>query len=137
MVEKTLGIIKPDAVKKGLSGMIISLIELNKFSIERMQKIQLTRNQAELFYEVHKERPFFQELVETMTAGPVIVMALERENAILGWRELMGATDPEKAAFGTLRKMFGTSIGINAVHGSDSQQTARTELPFFFPDLGT
>jgi nucleoside-diphosphate kinase len=134
-MERTLAIIKPDAVAHGDSGMIITLIERNKFIIARAQKMQLTKQQAERFYEVHKERPFFQELVDGMIKGPVVVMALERDNAILGWRELMGATDPLKAAFGTLRKMFGTNIGSNAVHGSDSPQTAQTEVQFFFPDL--
>ena len=135
MAERTLAIIKPNAVAAGNSGLIIHLLELNKFNIKRMQKMELTKQQAEAFYAVHKERPFFGELVETMTSGPVVVMALERDNAILGWRELMGATDPNKAAFGTLRKMFGANIGMNAVHGSDSPGTAQTELKFFFPDL--
>ncbi len=135
MVERTLAIIKPDAIEHGNSGMIITLIELNKFSIIRMNKLQLTRKQAEAFYEVHKERPFYNELVEGMLVGPVIVMALERDNAILGWRELMGVTDPAKAAFGTMRKMFGTHIGQNAVHGSDAPETAKKEVSFFFPDL--
>ncbi len=135
MVEKTLAIIKPDAVAEGHSGLIIVLIELNKFTIIRMQKLHLTEQQAEHFYEVHKERPFFKELVDGMTKGPVIVMALERENGILGWRELMGATDPEKAALGTIRKMFGKDIGSNATHGSDAPETAQQELTFFFSDL--
>lgn len=135
MSEKTLAIIKPDAVAQGDSGFIIKIIELNTFTIVRMQKMQLTTRQAEQFYEVHKERPFYRELVEGMTTGPVIVMALERDNAIAAWRELMGATDPQKAAFGTLRRMFGKHIGSNAVHGSDAHQTAQAELEFFFPNL--
>lgn len=135
MIEKTFAIIKPDAVKSQFSGTIIQFIELNKFAILRMNKTQLTRKQAELFYEVHKERPFFGELVEYMISGPVILMALEKENAIQEWRDLMGATDPKKANPGTIRKMFGTSIGNNATHGSDSKETAQKELKFFFPDL--
>lgn len=135
MVEKTLAIIKPDAVSHKDSGMIISLIELNKFTILRMQKMELTTKQAELFYDIHKERPFFRELVETMTQGPVIVLALEKEDAIRQWRDLMGPTDPLKAPPGTLRRMFGTSIGSNATHGSDAPETAKNELAFFFPEL--
>ena len=104
MVEKTLAIIKPDAVSHRDSGMIISLIELNKFTILRMQKMELTTKQAELFYDIHKERPFFRELVDTMTQGPVIVLALEKEDAIRQWRDLMGPTDPLKAPPGTLEE---------------------------------
>jgi nucleoside-diphosphate kinase len=135
MVEKTLAIIKPDAVSHKDSGMIISLIELNKFAILRMQKMHLTTKQAELFYDIHKERPFYRELVDTMTEGPVIVLALEKEDAILQWRDLMGPTDPLKSPPGTLRRMFGTNIGRNATHGSDSPETAKKELAFFFPEL--
>ncbi|MCL4360813.1 nucleoside-diphosphate kinase [Candidatus Dependentiae bacterium] len=135
MVERTLAIIKPDAVQAKHSGMIINLIELNKFSIVRMEKINLSKERAEKFYEVHKERSFFQELVSYMTSGSVIVMALEKENAVKDWRDLVGATDPLKAAPGTIRKMFGTSIGNNATHGSDSIENAKVELKFFFPNL--
>lgn len=135
MSEKTLAIIKPDAVESGYSGEIISLIELNGFSIVRMEKMTLTRKLAEEFYAVHRERPFFGELVEYMFSGPIIVMALQKENAVQQWRDLMGATDPLKASVGTIRKMFGTSIGSNATHGSDSLENARTEITFFFPDL--
>jgi nucleoside-diphosphate kinase len=135
MIEKTFAIIKPDALAAGYSGQIINLIELNKFTIIRMQKILFTKEQAEHFYHIHKERPFFQELVDYMISGPVIIMALEKEDAISQWRELMGATDPKKAAPGTLRMMFGTSIGNNATHGSDAPKTAQEELAFFFPDL--
>ncbi len=134
-MEKTFAIIKPDAVAALRSGDIISLIELNKFSILKMQKVQLAKKQAETFYAVHKERPFFGELVTYMISGPVIIMALAKENAIQEWRDLMGATNPAKAAPGTIRRMFGTSIGNNATHGSDSPETAREELKFFFPDL--
>ena len=134
-MEKTFAIIKPDAVQAGHAGLIIHLIELNKFVIRGMKKMQLTRAQAEAFYAVHKERPFFGELVDYMLSGPVIVMALEKENAIQEWRDLMGATNPAKAAPGTLRKMFGTSIGSNATHGSDAPETAAQEVKFFFPEL--
>jgi nucleoside-diphosphate kinase len=135
MVEKTLAIIKPEAVAQGHSGMIIALIELNKFSIIAMKKVHLTKKDAEQFYAVHKERPFYQELVESMTEGPVIVMALEKEHAIKDWRDLMGATNPASAGVGTIRKMFGTSIGSNATHGSDALETAQIEVPFFFSHL--
>lgn len=135
MVEKTFAIIKPDAVAAKHIGAIIETIERNKFTILRMQRVELSRAQAEQFYAVHKERSFFDELVDYMISGPVVIMALAQENAIQNWRDLMGATNPEKAAPGTLRKMFGTSIGNNATHGSDSAETASQELSFFFPDL--
>ncbi len=135
MVERTLAIIKPDAVAQGDSGLIISLIERNKFNIVGMKKIHLTKEQAEQFYAVHKERPFYGELVEGMLKGPVIIMALEKEAGIKGWRDLMGATNPDEAALGTLRKMFGTHIGSNATHGSDAPETAKAEITFFFPEL--
>ena len=135
MLEKTLAIIKPDAIAAGNTGIIITLIERNKFDILKMHKDQLTRKDAEEFYAVHKERPFFNELVETMISGPVIIMALERDNAISAWRDLMGATDPKKAAIGTIRYMFAEYIGKNATHGSDSPETAKVELGFFYPEL--
>lgn len=135
MNQKTLAIIKPDAVAQKHSGEIIRLIELNKFTILRMKKVHLSEQQAEQFYDVHKERPFFRELVDSMLTGPVILMALERENGIAAWRDLMGATDPKKAAIGTIRSMFGEHIGSNATHGSDAPETAVKELKFFFPDL--
>ena len=135
MVEKTFAIIKPDALEAGYTGDIIKIIELNKFSIIRMQKLQLSRDQAEQFYAVHKHRSFFTELVDYMLSGPVIILALEKPNAIQDWRDLMGATDPQKAAPGTLRRMFGTTVGSNATHGSDAPETAQQELAFFFPDL--
>ncbi len=131
----TFALIKPDALASGRAGDIISLIELNKFSIVRMNKIRLTARQAEEFYGVHKSRPFFGELVAYIISGPVIVMALEKDNAIKEWRELMGATDPVKAGPGTIRRMFGVNISNNAVHGSDAPETAKGELKFFFPDL--
>lgn len=133
--EKTFAMIKPDAVASGKSGSIIEIIELNKFKIVKMQKVLLTKNQAETFYDIHKEKPFFGELVTYIISGPVIIMALEQHSAIKNWRDLMGATDPKKAGPGTLRLMFGTSIGSNATHGSDAPETAAKELSFFFPDL--
>ena len=135
-MERTFAIIKPDAVAAGHSGDIIRLIELNGFSILRMEKRMISTAEAETFYGVHKARPFFGELVSYMTSGPVIVLALERENAIASWRELMGATDPKKATLGSLRRMFGTHIGSNATHGSDAPETAAFELGLFFPTLG-
>lgn len=135
MIERTFAIIKPEAVKLKHSGQIIGLIELNGFTIKGMQKVHLTRQQVETFYAVHSARSFFNEMVETMIASPVIILALEKENAIADWRNLMGATNPAEAAVGTIRRMFGTSIGANATHGSDAPETARTELEFFFPNL--
>lgn len=135
MAERTFALIKPDAIASGFSGNIISLIELNGFSIVRMEKRQLTVAHAEQFYGIHKSKPFFKELVDYITSGPVIALALERDNAIAEWRNLMGATDPKKAAVGTIRKMFGTHIGSNATHGSDAPETAAVELKLFFPDL--
>lgn len=131
-VEKTLAIIKPDAVAAGNTGEIIKLIELNGFTIVHMEKKQLTVIDGEAFYAVHKGKPFFGELTSYISSGPIVVMALERENAIAEWRNLMGATDPAKAHVGTLRKMFGKHIGSNATHGSDAQETATQELAFFF-----
>lgn len=135
MAEKTFAMIKPHAVKELLAGQVIHAIEQNKFTIVRMEKRQLTRADAEHFYAVHKERPFFNELVENMIAGPVILLALEKENAIAEWRNLMGATNPAQAAVGTLRYMFAKSISYNVVHGSDAPETAKTELGIFFSGL--
>jgi nucleoside-diphosphate kinase len=135
MIEKTFAIIKPDAVKAGNSGKIIARIEQEGFNILGMKKINVSKAQAAEFYAVHKEKPFFLELVEFMTSGPVVVMALEKENAIKAWRDLMGATNPEKAAPNTLRKLYGTNVGSNATHGSDAPETAKIELALFFPEL--
>jgi nucleoside-diphosphate kinase len=135
MMQKTFAMIKPDAVAAKNAGKIIDIIEKNGFNIVRMEKVQLTKEKAAEFYAVHKERPFFGELVEFVTSGPVIIMALEKENGIAAWRDLMGATDPLKAAEGTLRKMFGKNIGNNATHGSDAPETAQVELGLFFPNL--
>lgn len=135
MVERTFAMIKPDAVTAGNTGKIIDMIESKGFTIVRMQKVQLTKDKAARFYAVHKERPFFHELVDFVTSGPVVIMALEKENAIKAWRDLMGATDPVKAEAGTMRKLFGTNVGKNATHGSDAPETAKEELILFFPDL--
>lgn len=135
MIEKTLAIIKPDAIVSKHSGSIINIIELNKFNILRIEKMHLTREQAARFYDIHKERPFFQELIDSIISNPVIVMVLEQDNAIAKWRELMGATNPAQANMGTLRKMFGSSIGKNATHGSDSPENAVIEIKQFFPEL--
>ena len=131
----TFAMIKPDAVAAKNSGKIIDMIERNGFEIIRLQKVIISADLAEEFYAVHKERPFFGELVEFVVSGPVVIMALHKDDAINAWRELIGATDPSKAAEGTVRRAFGTSIGNNAVHGSDSSATALTELQLFFPDL--
>lgn len=136
MMEKTLAIIKPDGVRSHVTGKIIDLIEQNGFSIVGMKKTQLSKQDAQAFYAVHKDRPFYNELVSFMTSGPVVVMALEKENAIAAWRTLMGATNPENAAPGTIRKLFGKSTGENVAHGSDAPQTALEEVAFFFPKLG-
>lgn len=132
--ERTLSIIKPDAVASGHIGDIITRFEKSGFRIVNMKMIQLTPSQAAEFYSVHKERPFFKTLVEFMSSGPVVVMALEGQDAVARNRALMGATDPKKAAPGTLRADFAESVERNAVHGSDSQETARNEILFFFPN---
>lgn len=135
-MEKTLAIIKPDAIQAKYSGKIIDRIEQEGFNIIGMKRLRLSKQQAESFYAVHKDRGFFKELVDFMCSGPVIVMALEKPNAIQAWRDLMGATDPAKAAPNTLRKLFGQNIGNNATHGSDAPETAKVEVKFFFPELG-
>ncbi len=134
-MEKTLAIIKPDAVKAKNTGKIIDRIEHEGFDIIGMKKLSLTKQQAEDFYAVHKGKPFLSELVEFMTSGPVIVMALAKTNAVQAWRDLMGPTDPAKAPANTLRKLYGTNIGFNATHGSDSQDNAQKEIAFFFAEL--
>ena len=131
-MQKTLAIIKPDAVAAGSTGAIISIIEKNGFAIRALRMQHLTRKQAEGFYAVHRERGFFAELVDFMTEAPVVLMALESENAVAKWREIMGATDPAKAAQGTIRKLFGTNVGRNASHGSDSDENAAIEIAWFF-----
>ena len=134
-MEQTLSIIKPDAVKKNVIGKIIERFESNGLRIAAMKKMQLTPQTAGEFYEVHKERPFFGELVEFMTSGPVVVMVLEGENAVAKNRALMGATDPKEAEPGTIRSDFAESIDANAVHGSDSPENAEREIKYFFSKI--
>lgn len=134
MSNRTFTIIKPDSVRKGNFGKIISRIEAEGFRILGLKKASLSRKQAEGFYAVHRERPFFGSLVEYMMSGPVYVAALERENAVLHLRNVMGATDPLKADAGTIRKDFGESIEQNAIHGSDSDENAKIEIGFFFAE---
>jgi nucleoside-diphosphate kinase len=131
-MERTFAIIKPDAVKKGLSGRILVRIEEAGFSVRALRMISMTKREAEGFYAVHRERPFFGGLTDFMSSGPCIVMCLEGPDAIRKWRDLMGATDPAKAESGTLRKEFGSSIDNNATHGSDSPESAVFELGYFF-----
>jgi nucleoside-diphosphate kinase len=131
-IERTFSIIKPDAVSAGQAGDILSLIQKAGFKILGLRMTRLSEAQARGFYAVHRERPFFAGLVKFMTEGPIIVMALERENAIAGLREVMGATNPANAAEGTIRKRFATNIERNCIHGSDAPETAVTELQFFF-----
>jgi nucleoside-diphosphate kinase len=131
----TFGIIKPDAVRGGKTGQIIQRITDDGFRIRAMKLIHMTLAEAEGFYDVHRERPFFTELTEFMSSGPAVVMALEKEGAVRAWRELMGATDPAKADEGTLRREFGASLGNNAVHGSDSEENAAIEVSYFFSRL--
>jgi len=133
--ERTFAMIKPDAVKKHCVGKIISMIEDHGFEILRLQMVHLTKEKAERFYAVHSHRPFFGELVSFVISGPVVIMALERDNAVAAWRKLMGPTNPADAEAGTIRKEFGTDIGKNATHGSDATETACEELGLFFPDL--
>ncbi|MDQ3801508.1 MAG: nucleoside-diphosphate kinase [Acidobacteriota bacterium] len=135
MSNLTFGIIKPDAVRAGKQGAIIQRILDAGFKIRGMKLIHQSRKQAEGFYAVHRERPFFGELTEFMSSGPCVVLALEKDNAVPAWRELMGATNPAEAAEGTLRKEFATSIGENAVHGSDSEENAKIEIAYFFSQL--
>jgi nucleoside-diphosphate kinase len=130
--QKTFSIIKPDAVAGGKAGRILSLLEDNGFRIAALRMTKLSRSQAEGFYAVHRERPFFASLVKFMTEGPVIVMALEREDAVKKLREVMGATNPANAAEGTVRKLYAESIERNAIHGSDAPETAAEELKYFF-----
>lgn len=132
MNNKTLAIIKPDAVGNGLTGKIMDRIISSGFKIKAARLLHLSREQAERFYEVHKERPFYQDLVDFMTSGPCMPMALEKENAVAEFRQLIGATNPVEAAEGTLRKDFAESVQNNAVHGSDSDENSEKEIAFFF-----
>ena len=132
--ERTLSIIKPDGVKKNVIGKIIAMFEEKHLKIAAAKMVQLTKGEAEGFYAVHRQRPFFAELTQFMQSGPVLLMVLEGEDAIAKNREIMGATDPAKANAGTIRKMFSASIGENTVHGSDAPETAKTEIAWFFAE---
>ena len=132
MIERTLAIIKPDAVKKRIVGKILDRIEEEGFQIVEMKMVRLTKDGARGFYAVHKGKPFFEGLTDFMSSGEIVVMVLERENAIAHWRRVMGETDPARAQIGTLRRTYGFSIERNAVHGSDAPQTAETEIGYFF-----
>ncbi len=134
-IERTLSIIKPDAVAKNVIGQIYARFEAAGLKVVAAKLAQLSRSEAEAFYGVHKERPFFKDLVEFMISGPVMIQALEGEDAVLKNRDLMGATDPKKAAAGTIRADFAESIDANAVHGSDAVETAQVEIGFFFPGM--
>jgi len=134
MTERTFSILKPDATERNLTGKINAVIEDAGLRIVAQRRIRMSRQQAETFYEVHKERPFFGELVEFMTSGPVVVQVLEGENAVARYREVMGATNPAQAADGTIRKLFARSVGENSVHGSDSAENAAVEIRQFFND---
>lgn len=131
-LQRTFGIIKPDAVQAGHAGEILTIIEQNGFRVLGMKMRRISKPEAEAFYAVHKARPFFPGLVTFMTEGPVVLLALEREDAIAKWREVMGATNPANAAEGTIRRRFAANIERNCVHGSDAPETAADEIPFFF-----
>jgi nucleoside-diphosphate kinase len=131
-IERTFSIIKPDATTRNLTGAINALIEQAALRIVAQKRVRISREQAETFYAIHRDRPFFRELVEFMISGPVVVQVLEGENAIAKYREIMGATDPAKAAAGTIRKLHAKSIGENSVHGSDAPATAQVEIAQFF-----
>ena len=131
-MQRTLSIIKPDGVKRGLIGEVVRMLEQNDLNIVAMKMVHMTKQQAEGFYAVHRERPFFQSLTDFMSSGPAIVMVLEGENVIARYRELMGATNYEEAAEGTIRKLFATDIEQNVVHGSDAPETAAFEISYFF-----
>ena len=131
----TFAIIKPNAVRTGKTGPILSVINEGGFEITAMKMVQMTTSQAESFYEIHIGKPFFEELVEFMTSGPVMVMVLKHKNAVNAFRTLIGATDPAKAEPGTIRKLFAVSVKMNAVHGSDSDENAEREARFFFSDI--
>ena len=135
MIEKTLAIIKPNAVSRNLVGRIIQMAEERGLSVKGLKMVHLSRAQAEGFYHVHRERPFFESLTRFMSEGPVVVIAFQDEGAIEKWRNVMGATDPAKAAEGTIRHLFGENIERNSVHGSDSPESAEFEIGYFFSDL--
>jgi len=133
-IERTFSIVKPDATRRNLTGAVNALIEKSGLRIVAQKRLHLTRAQAEGFYAVHKERPFFKSLCDFMTSGPVVVQVLEGENAVAKYREVMGATNPAQAADGTIRKQFAESVGENTVHGSDSAENAKIEIAQFFKD---
>ena len=133
-MEKTLSIIKPDAVERNLIGQIVSIFEKNSLIIHSIKKITLSKKMAEDFYFVHKERPFFNDLCTYMSSGPVVVMVLEGDNSVVKNREIMGATNPKDAAKGTIRNLYGISLDKNSVHGSDSKENAKIEIDFFFKE---
>ena len=133
-IERTLSIIKPDATRRNITGNIIAALEAGGLRVIAQKRLRLSQKQAEGFYEVHKERPFYADLVSFMTSGPVVVQVLEGENAVALNREIMGATDPSQAKEGTIRALYAESIEANSVHGSDSLENAATEISFFFPD---
>ena len=133
-MEKTLSIIKPDAVERNLIGQIVSIFEKNSLNIHSIKKITLSKKMAEDFYFVHKERPFFNDLCTYMCSGPVVVMVLEGDNAVVKNREIMGATNPKDAVKGTIRNLYGISLDKNSVHGSDSKENAKIEINFFFKE---
>lgn len=134
-MNKTFAMIKPDALENKNLGNIVTMIEQNGFQIIRLQLARLSVLQVETFYEMHKGKSFYEELIEYITSGPVALLALQKENAVTEWRELIGATNPTNARVGTIRKMYAESVGRNAVHGSDSDESAVRELEFFFKDL--
>ncbi len=131
-MERTLAIIKPDGVARHLAGEVLALIEKSGFTLVGMKMIRLSRVQAGRFYEIHKEKPFYGELLNFMTEGPVVVAVLEKENAVEAWRALMGLTNPQQAAEGTIRRLYAENVSRNVVHGSDSPENARREIDFFF-----
>ena len=133
-IEQTLSIIKPDAVERNLDNEIKEMFKNNGFYILKEKKIQIEKSEAEKFYKVHETKPFYNDLCAYLSSGPIVVMVLEKENAVLGNRELMGATNPEQAEEGTIRKKYGISIDKNSVHGSDSVENAKIEIDFFFKD---
>jgi len=133
-MEKTLSIIKPDAVERNLENEIKEVFKNNGFQIVKEKKIQIEKSEAELFYKVHETKPFYNDLCAYLSSGPVVVMILQKENAVIGNRELMGATNPKEAKEGTIRKKYGISIDKNSVHGSDSVENAKIEIDFFFKD---
>tara|TARA_E500000178_G_C16758589_1_gene633706 strand:- start:370 stop:786 length:417 start_codon:yes stop_codon:yes gene_type:complete len=133
-IEQTLSIIKPDAVERNLENEIKEIFKKNGFSILKEKKIQIEKSEAESFYKVHETKPFYNDLCTYLSSGPIVVMVLEKENAVLGNREIMGATNPLEATEGTIRKKYGVSIDKNSVHGSDSVENAKIEINFFFKD---